>query len=298
MADLRYKVVVDDAEAKRKLAELLKGTGVSGNGSDGKAQVSSLDAVRAATDKLKEAQLANIEALRQARLEASKQKQEQAELNNKYKQGLIDAQEYRLEQAKINAAQKEAARQARELKKQLAENSEYSKLTKALNAVRKETKDVLAEMFKLEQQGKKNSVAYSQLEQKSKDLVKQTNILDSGVKKIDATVGQHQRNVGNYSSALDNMIPIIGRVNSQLSNFGTSLDDLAGKPSAFKELGAAVVGLGKSFLAFITTPIGAAIAALGALFALFQSNKQTVIDFNAGLRNVSKTTGIAGDDLN
>src|SRR5690606_4804190 len=151
-----------------------------------------------------------------------------------------------------------------ELKKQLAENSEYSKLTKALNAVRKETKDVLAEMFNLERQGKKNSVAYSQLEAKSKDLVKQTNILDIGVKKIDATVGQHQRNVGNYASAMDNMIPIIGRVNSQLSNFGTSIDDLAGKPSAFKELGIAVAGLGKQLLALVMTPVGAFIATLGA----------------------------------
>lgn len=298
MADLRYKVVVDDAEAKRKLAELLKGTGVGGSNSDGKSQISSLDAVRAATVKLKEAQLANIEALRQARLEAAKQKQEQAELNNKYKQGQIDAQEYRLEQAKINAAQKEAARQARELKKALAENSEYAKLAKALNNVRKETKDVLAEMFSLERRGYGAGAAYEALKQKAEALTKQTQFLDQGIKKIDATVGQHQRNVGNYSSALDNMIPIIGRVNSQLEGFGVTLDDLANKPSAIKELGLAVAGLGKQLWALVTTPVGALLATLGALFALFQSNKQTVIDFNSGLRNVSKTTGIAGDDLN
>lgn len=297
MADLRYKVVVDDAEARRKLAELLKGTGVSGATDDAKKATTSADDLRAATLKLKDAQLANLEAMKQARLERAAQVKEQAELNAKYKQGQIDAQEYRKEQARLNKEEKERAKAARELKKQLAENSEYAKLTKALNNVRKETKDVLAEMFSLEKQGKKNTVAYAELEAKSRDLVKQTNILDTGVKKIDATVGQHQRNVGNYASALDNMIPIIGRVNMQLAGFGTSLDSLSNKPGAIRELGTAFAGMGRALLAFITTPVGAAIAGLATLFALFQRNKQTVIDFDSGMKNVAKTTGMAGTDL-
>lgn len=301
MADLRYKVVVDDAEAKRKLSELLKGTGVSsplgGMSEDAKKATASIDQVRAATIRVKEAQEANIKALRQARLERAEQIKNQAELNARYKQGQIDMQEFRKEQAKLTAEEKKRTKEARELKKALAENSEYSKLTKALNNVRKETKDVLAEMYSLERQGKKNSAGYQDLANRSRDLVKQTNILDTGVKKIDATVGQHQRNVGNYASAMDNMLPIIGRVNMQLANFGTSLDSLANKPNAIKELGVAFVGMGKSILAFVATPVGATIAGLATLFALFQRNKQTVIDFDSGIKNVAKTTGMAGRDL-
>ncbi|MDM1049381.1 phage tail tape measure protein [Sphingobacterium hotanense] len=294
--DLRYKVVVDDAEARRKLAELLKGTGVSGSDSGAKAATSSADDLRAATLKLKDAQLANMEAMKKAREERAAQLKAQAELNAKLIEGKITAQEYALEQKKAAAEEKKRAKEARELKNALAENSEYAKLTKALNNVRKETKDVLAEMFKLEQQGRKNTIAYSQLEVKSNSLTKQTSLLDSAVKKIDATVGQHQRNVGNYGIAMDNMIPIIGRVNMQLGAMGTSLDELSQK-GGFNSLLASVTNLGKGLIAFITTPVGAALTALASFFALFQSNKQTVIDFDAGMKNVAKTTGMAGQEL-
>ena len=297
MADLRYKVVVDDAEARRKLAELLKGTGVSGSDGVAKSSITSADDLRAATLKLKDAQLANMEAMKKAREERAAQVKAQAELNAKFTEGRITAQEYALEQKKAAAEEKKRAKEARELKKQLAENSEYSKLTKALNNVRKETKDVLAEMYRLEQQGKKNTVAYSQLEAKSNTLTKQTNSLDNAVKKIDATVGQHQRNVGNYKDSMIGMVPILNRVNDQLSVFGVNLDDLANKPGSIKELGNVFLGLGKSLIAFITTPVGAAVTALGTFFALFQANKQTVIDFDNGIKNVAKTTGMAGADL-
>lgn len=296
MADLRYKVVVDDAEAKRKLSELLKGTGVSGS-NEIKAQASNIESVSVATNKLKEAQLANIEALRQARLEQMKHKREISALQQAYLQGKINAQQFTLEQKKLAAAQKEAARIAKETKKALADNSEYGKLTKALNNVRKETKDVLAEMFKLERRGHATGAAYQALKEKAEALTKQTQYLDNAVKRIDATVGQHQRNVGNYKIALEGMVPIISRVNLYLANFGTSIDALASKPNAFRELGSSIAALGRQFMTFVASPVGLAITALGGLFALFQANKRTVIDFNSGLRDVSKTTGIAGQDL-
>ncbi|MGV6945048.1 phage tail tape measure protein [Sphingobacterium kyonggiense] len=293
MADLRYKVVVDDAEARKKIADLLKGTGVSsefgGMADDAKKATASVDQLRAA-------QLANIEALRKAREEQAAHKKAQADLNAAFTQGKIDAQQFRLEQAKLTAEEKERAKSARELKKALAENSEYAKLTKALNNVRKETKDVLAEMFSLERRGYASGAAYEALRKKSQELTKQTQYLDNAVKKIDTTVGQHQRNVGNYSSALDNTIPILGRVNAQLVAMGTSLEELS-SGGGFKGLLASITNLGKGLLTFITTPVGAAITALASLFALFQANKQTVIEFDSGMKNVSKTTGMAGKEL-
>ena len=198
--------------------------------------------------------------------------------------------------------EREAAKNEKETakrKKQLEqESSEYYKLNKALGAVRKEAKDVLAEMFRMERQGHANTLGYEALRKKSEGLTKQTQYLDQGIKKIDASLGLHQRNVGNYGSAIELLGPQFESINQKLSFFGTSIDDLAGKPNAFKELGIAVSGFGKSILSFILSPVGLAISALAGLFALFQSNKQTVIDFDAGLKNVSKTTNITGQDLN
>ncbi|MBE8712529.1 phage tail tape measure protein [Sphingobacterium hungaricum] len=198
-------------------------------------------------------------------------------------------------------AEREAVKQSKEAakrKKQLEqENSEYEKLNRALGKVRKETKDVLAEMFRLERQGYKNSLGYEALAKKADALTKQTNVLDRGIKKIDASLGLHQRNVGNYGDALELVSPQIASINQKLSLLGTSLDDLAGKPGAIKELGAAFMSMGKGILSFLVSPIGLAITAFAALFALFKGNKQTVIDFNNGLLNVSKTTGLAGLEL-
>ncbi|MCW8314219.1 phage tail tape measure protein [Sphingobacterium sp. InxBP1] len=359
MADLRYKVVVDDDEAKRKISELLKGSGVSASGLDGSADVKkSTTAVRQLTDeqkKLKQAQLENIESLRRLREERSKEiselnilkqleqdaktvlaekkaateslTQTEKELNIQYKQGQIELQAYNKElkeqaeeRRKATAAEREATKAVKEAEKARKdaereaekqrkaaekrrkelekENSEYYQLNKALNAVRKEAKDVLAEMFKLERQGLETSAAYETLENKSKDLVKETQILDRGIKKIDATLGLHQRNVGDYGQAFSNISPIYASIDASLNLLGTSIKELAeGGGSAFAELGGTLIEFGTAIGKFLISPIGIAISILTGFFLLFQKNKQTVIDFNDGLLNVSKTTGLTGAAL-
>src|SRR5690606_35068780 len=108
--------------------------------------------------------------------------QQERELNLQYRKGQIATQEYNRslkeqaeERRKANQAEREAekalkasekarrdaereaSKQAKETakrKKQLEqESSEYYKLNKALGALRKESKDVLAEMFRMERQG-------------------------------------------------------------------------------------------------------------------------------------------------
>lgn len=177
---------------------------------------------------LKDAQLASIEALRQSRLEIAKQKQDQAQLNQQYLQGKISTQEYTLAKRKQVDAEREAAKQARETKRALLANSEYNKLASALNTVRNQAKNTLAEMARLERQGYKNSAAYQDLARKSNALVSQTRTLDNQIKRIDATVGQHQRNVGNYGDA-------IGMVAPQLSMFAGRLGFVAAAVAAVNQ---------------------------------------------------------------
>ncbi|WP_293914694.1 MULTISPECIES: phage tail tape measure protein [unclassified Sphingobacterium] len=302
MADLRYKVVLDDTEARKKLRELLSNTGVGSSSNpkeDSKKSTTSVDDVRNATLRLKVAQIANIEAIRQARLEQAKQKQEQSELTTKFKEGQLTMQEFRLEQGKLNAARKEQSRIERELKKNLADNSEYAQLSKALNNVRRETKDLLAEMFKLERQGRSSSASYEMLKRKSEALTKQTQYLDKAIKRIDATVGQHQRNVGNYAQALENMSPIIARLNMNLALMGTSVSELAARGAAgFSTLLSSVKSLGAGLASFLLTPVGAVIALLATLYSLIRAGGSVVIGFNSRLMSVSKTTGLAGAELN
>lgn len=247
------------------------------------------------------------------------------ELNNQLRQNSITLAEYNLEQKKIVdaqklavAAQKEADRQAGEankrLREQLAlarqqeqqrernrrqlarESSEYYKLNQALNAVRNRAKDVLAEMFRLELQGKKNSAEYATLERRSKNLAAQTQVLDKGVKQIDNSLGLHQRHVGDYGRALDGLSPIFASINGRLALLGTSLDQL-GTSEGLRGLGAQLSAMGAGLLKFLISPVGLAISAFAALFAIFQSNKGVVIDFDDKLLNVGKTTNLTGRNL-
>ncbi len=265
----------------------------------------------------------NISA--ESRAEVDKLKKSEQELNLALKQKAISLAEYNLAQKKLSdqqknavAIQKEADRQARESRKAISdqikaeralevqkernrkqlqrESSEYYQLNTALNAVRRRTKDVLAAMFELERQGKKNTDAYRALEQRSKGMVTQTQILDAGIKKIDTTLGLHQRHVGDYGRALENISPQFAAINSRLAVFGTSIQELsaAGGVSAF---GTSLMAVGKNLLAFLVTPVGMAVAAIGALYALFVGNKQVVIDFDDRLLNVAKTTNLAGKEL-
>jgi TP901 family phage tail tape measure protein len=261
----------------------------------------------------------------ESKIEVDKLKFAEQELNNQLRKNSITLAEYNLEQKKIVdaqklaiATQKEADRQASEankrLKEQLAlarqeeqqrdrnrkklaqESSEYYKLTQALNNVRNRSKDLLAEMFKLELQGKKNTDAYRALEARSKSLVQQTQILDKGVKQIDSTLGLHQRHVGDYGRALDGLSPIFASINGRLGLLGTSLDQL-GTSEGLRGLGTQLSAMGAGLLKFLISPVGLAISAFAALFALFQSNKGVVIDFDDRLLNVGKTTNLTGRNL-
>lgn len=244
MAELIAQLLLDDSDAKKKIKDL-KNTlnasiaegltnsgknGLNGMADEAKKAASGIDVASDANKRLKEAQLANIEALRQARVELAKQLKSQSDLNNQYTQGKIDLQTFRHEQAKLNAIRREEARQARETKKALSENREYNKLTAELNRLRNATKDTLAEMVRLERQGQKNSTSYRELANRTREMVANTNQLDKAVKKIDITVGQHQRNVGNYVDAISMVAP-------QLSQFAGKLGLVA----------AAVAGVNQTF---------------------------------------------------
>lgn len=320
MAEVKFKFVGDDSELRKKLADLAKlraemsdkfakdfansiNSGMSKTMDDAAKQYSKVtkeaELLNKVTNNSTNAQnkLRQIDAIAQLRIELQKEREDQKILKKLYDDGKISLEQYRKEVGKFIKSEQDRSKAIRQGKKELSDNSEYQKLNRALANVRKESKDLLAEMFRMERQGYKNTLGYEKLREKADALTKQTQFLDRGIKKIDASLGLHQRNVGNYTDAVENIIPVVSRVNSQLSSFGLTLDDLAKKPGALKELGSAFVGMGKNILTFLTTPIGAFLAGLGSLFALFQANKQTVIDFDSGMKNVGKTTGLAGKDL-
>jgi len=118
--------------------------------------------------------------------ETNKLAKEKIRLNERLKQSTS-------EQAKSNAVLSERLREQKKANKELAREqlgliSEYQKLSKRLISLRNEYKNLAA-------QNKENT-------KEGRALLKQVKALDSRLKGIDKTVGQSQRNVGNYSGAL------------------------------------------------------------------------------------------------
>lgn len=110
------------------------------------------------------------------------------------------------QQAALDREAKAREKVARETAKQ---NSAYSQESARLNELRKRYKDLAV-------QNKENTA-------EARKLLNEIGALDTKLKQIDATVGQHQRNVGNYADSMKGL-------QSTLSTFGVAfgIGEIAG----------------------------------------------------------------------
>lgn len=126
------------------------------------------------------------------------------QLNKVTKEQRIRQQEARIELSKANKEAKEAAR----INKGLV--TEYQKQSKQLNDLRNKYKNlVLAE-------GKTSKASRALL----RDITK----LDQRLKSVDKTVGQSQRNVGNYGSSLNKLRGTLGQLGLAFGAFALIRD--------------------------------------------------------------------------
>ena len=94
---------------------------------------------------------------------------------------------------------------ARLIKANKQENSEYKKLVKNTRDLKNQSKELASQLLKLEQNGKRNSKEFLKLSQNYKQVTNAARKGDQALKKIDSTVGDNFRNVGNYSGALNTL---------------------------------------------------------------------------------------------
>lgn len=111
------------------------------------------------------------------------------------------------------------------------------------------------------------AAAYGANDARTKEAVATAKQYSDQLKAVDDSVGQNQRNVGNYAGSLDtvNNRFIQGLVGA--NNFIKANGGLAG---SFKAGGQAVAGFGKQLLALLANPIVAFIAAIVGAFLLLK----------------------------
>jgi hypothetical protein len=110
------------------------------------------------------------------------------------------------EQARAN---KEAEKSAKAAKDQ---NNAYKQLEKSTRDLKNQSKELGAQMLKLEQSGKKNGAEYQKLASKYKLVTQAAQQGDAQLKKLDKTVGDNFRNVGNYQNAIGGLKNMLGQL--------------------------------------------------------------------------------------
>lgn len=127
---------------------------------------------------------------------------------------------------------------------------------------------------------KKSMLAYKSLtaaereSAKGKELIAKINQTQTSLKEMDAGMQVYNRNVGNYASAVEGLMPKIGGLPGVLLN--TEKAAISGE-GGFKSLGKTIAATGKAMLANPFVLIGAAIVMLikGISDAIGESEKRT-----------------------
>mgnify|MGYP003668776848 CR=1 FL=1 len=119
-------------------------------------------------------------------------------------------QAQRLSVQEIKEKERLAKIQAKQTKSLQAETNAYKKLVIETRNAKNESKRLGAEMLILERSGKRNTQAYKQLSQSYRTMSKSAKQGDKDLKKLDATVGDNFRNVGNYKGAISGLVSTLG----------------------------------------------------------------------------------------
>jgi TP901 family phage tail tape measure protein len=205
----------------------------------------------------------------------------------------------RLEQARIRT--KKAL-----LQLEKAQEQQANKTAKAIkdegNAYKQQSKtltDLINRYQNLAARGRENGKV-------AKGMLAEINKLDAGLKKIDATVGRHQRNVGNYTSALDKLKGAGLKVSNMLGQLGLAMgvgvivkgatDTIIEFDSAIADLSAITGASGKDLDFFKENAIRMGVdvkggaAAVVEAYKLIASAKPELLENAAALNSVTEAT--------
>lgn len=169
----------------------------------------------------------------------AKSKADQESLKTSQQKEVLAQQEEKTKQQTLRTAQQQAAadektaRAAAKAKKAAEdENNAYKQLEVNTRKLKNESKDYAAQLRALEVAGQKNSKQWYALDKAYRQTTKAAQDGDAALKKIDSTVGDNFRNVGNYKDA-------INKLRSGLGQLGLAFG-----------IGSVVQGAGKTIIEF------------------------------------------------
>lgn len=251
----------------------------------------------------------------------------QEELNKAHEAGTISQEEYAEASAKVSAeveaakssTEGMAAAQAQLIKQNLemeqsvrAINNEnrslitlleagrtevqqnetaYKDLNKELNALKLEAKNLGAQMIIMERAGQDSGAEYDALRDRWVEVSAQANELNEDFKKLDKSVGDNQRSVGDYKDQIKEAASEIGIGFEQIAS-----GDLSGGMETLKSgIAGVTTNLKGLFVTMATNPIGAVVVAVTALVAGMALAGREIWNYNENISEaVKKTEDLTG----
>ena len=238
------------------------------------------------------------------------EKIEQQKLKTQSQQMRNDKQQ-RQEKERLQKINQKAVKTAND------EANAYKKLAKNTRDLKNESKRLGAEMLLLEQSGKKNTKAYRDLSNQYKKVTASAKQGDQALKKLDKSVGDNFRNVGNYKDAIKGLVGVLGtlgagiglgqifrNVTGVMMDFdqaqadltaisGKTKEELAGLTEQAKELGGTT-----QFTATEITSLQIELAKLGFTTEEISASTEAVSNFaSATGSDLASASKVAGSTL-
>jgi TP901 family phage tail tape measure protein len=250
------------------------------------------------------------EKLTAEKIRTEQQKAKLQEANNrvelKQQQELERLKQMKMRTEKAERIEKERLeKQNAKLQKQREEESNaYKQLSKASTNYKNESKRLGAELLLLGKRTRQNAEQWDRLEKEYKEVTTQAQITDKQLKRLDGTVGDNQRKVGNYeratrgltkafgalglamgvSTVIRNTTSIIGDYNQATTDLaaisGKSAEELKPLNEQARQLGATT-----QFSATEVTKLQIELAKLGF-------TTQEITDSTGGIANFAAATGV------
>ena len=313
-------------KALSKAYEVLEKVAVKGLEDVAKAQeqvVKESEQVEKATREVtgtSEKQSKQLEEITKQYTELKKQFDEIAAANKKYQDELKRIRE---EKVKLSAAEKEAIRQTKQLESLKAKEAQATSTTaleiakyrlqvqQANKEVKEQAKEAIGligpykqvsnRLVELRKQYKDLVIAQGENAEGAAEMLDEIQDLDSTLKELDASVGQHGRNVGNYAGALQeaglSAAILGGEAQSAAANIGAyiAMTVRAAKASGNfrKDLRNLVGQLRKTRVSMKAlaagTVIGALLLALGAVQKAFGATADGQLDLQLRMSRLNAT---------
>ena len=144
------------------------------------------------------------------RIETEKQRTAQQNLRTQQEQEKLTRQRMQTQRQQASESERQAKADQKATLEAQKQNSAYNQLAVSVRNLKNASKEYGAQLLALERDGKRGTAEWYKLSKAYQEVTTKAQQGDAQLKKLDKTVGDNFRNVGNYRDALNGLSTVFG----------------------------------------------------------------------------------------